>query len=62
MIAAGIASAALVGTGTAEFSGDGVPPRQAGLNYPFGVAVDGEGTIFIADTFNHRIRRFGCNA
>jgi sugar lactone lactonase YvrE len=49
----------LVGTGTAEFSGDGAPARQAGLNYPFGVAVDGEGTIFIADTFNHRIRRVG---
>ncbi len=47
----------LVGTGTAEFSGDGGPAGQASLNYPFGVAVDGEGSIYIADTFNHRIRR-----
>ena len=47
----------LVGTGTAGFSGDGGPAGQAGLNYPFGVAVDGEGMIYIADTFNHRVRR-----
>ncbi len=47
----------LVGIGTADFSGDGASARQAALNYPFGVAVDGEGTIYIADTFNHRIRR-----
>jgi len=26
------------------------------LNYPFGVAVDQSGHIYIADTFNHRIR------
>ncbi len=46
----------IAGTGVARFSGDGGPAEEASLNYPFGVAVDRSGTIFIADTFNHRIR------
>lgn len=46
----------IAGTGVARFSGDGGPAEEASLNYPFGVAVDGNGTIFVADTFNHRIR------
>lgn len=46
----------VAGIGAAQFSGDGGPPTAGGLNYPFGVAVDGTGNIYIADTFNHRIR------
>ncbi len=48
---------ALAGNGVAQFSGDGRPPSESSLNYPFGVGVDGRGNIYIADTFNHRIRK-----
>ncbi len=46
----------LVGTGVAQFGGDGGAGEEASLNYPFGVAVDQQGNLYIADTFNHRIR------
>jgi sugar lactone lactonase YvrE len=46
----------LTGTGVAQFGGDGGDAAAGSLNYPFGVAVDMTGTIYIADTFNHRIR------
>jgi len=46
----------LAGNGLAKFSGDGLAPSESSLNYPFGVAVDGRGNVYIADTFNHRIR------
>jgi sugar lactone lactonase YvrE len=39
------------------FSGDGDLATKALLNYPRGVAIDGAGNLFIADTENHRIRR-----
>ena len=46
----------LTGTGVARFDGDGGDALASSLNYPFGVAVDVTGAIYIADTFNHRIR------
>lgn len=46
----------LAGTGIARFGGDGGPGEEASLNYPFGVAVGQQGHLYIADTFNHRIR------
>jgi hypothetical protein len=38
------------------YSGDGGPATSAALFEPQGVAADGTGNIFIADTANHRIR------
>lgn len=39
------------------FSGDGGPATEARLQYPWGIAIDPSGNIFIADRENHRIRR-----
>jgi len=46
----------IAGTGTAGFSGDGGLATSANLNYPSGILVSGDGTIFVADSFNSRVR------
>jgi hypothetical protein len=47
----------VAGNGTKGYSGDGGNATNASLQSPFGVAVDALGNLFIADTFNHRIRK-----
>ena len=47
----------IAGTGVRGFGGDGGPATEAQLNYPFGVAVDSAGNLYIADTQNHRMRK-----
>jgi sugar lactone lactonase YvrE len=47
---------AIAGNGVSQFAGDGGPAFSCSLNYPFGVALDQSGNLYIADTFNHRIR------
>jgi sugar lactone lactonase YvrE len=42
--------------GLGGFSGDGGPATSAQLNDPQGIAIDGAGDLFIADTFNNAIR------
>ena len=46
----------IAGTGRGGNNGDDVPATEAELNNPSGVAVAGNGDIFIADTLNYRIR------
>ncbi len=47
----------LAGTGIPGFSGDGGPANLAQLNSPGGVFVAADGTVYIADTGNHAIRK-----
>ncbi len=47
----------IAGNGTQGFSGDGGPATGAQLSWPYGVAVDGPGQMFVADFGNARIRR-----
>ena len=47
----------VAGNGAAAFSGDGGPAVSASLNRPAGLDFDANGYLYIADTYNHRIRR-----
>lgn len=47
----------VAGNGSAGYSGDGGLAISARLNGPRGVAVDGAGNVYIADTGNNRIRK-----
>ncbi|MGA2177941.1 MAG: immunoglobulin domain-containing protein, partial [Verrucomicrobiota bacterium] len=49
----------VAGNGTWGYSGDGGPATNAELRYPFGVAVDASGNLFIAAYGNNRIRMVG---
>ena len=47
----------IAGTGKAGFSGDGGPAARARLKYPTGVAVDPQGSVYIVDQGNSRVRQ-----
>ncbi|OEH84502.1 hypothetical protein BHU72_09865 [Desulfuribacillus stibiiarsenatis] len=47
----------VAGTDTQGYFGDDAPAINANLNSPHGVAVDSQGNLYIADTYNHRIRK-----
>jgi len=47
----------IAGTGTAGFSGEGGQATSAQLNYPLGVAVDAQGSLYIGDQVNNRVRK-----
>jgi sugar lactone lactonase YvrE len=51
----------VAGNGNANYNGDGGPATNAALGFPTGVAVDALGNLFIADSYNCRIRKVDTN-
>ena len=49
----------VAGNGAYGYTGDGGEAQNASLRFPLDVAVDGAGNVYIADTFNNRIRKVG---
>ncbi len=47
----------IAGNGNNGYNGDGSPATEASLNTPNDMWIDSSGNIFIADTFNHRVRK-----
>ncbi|MBA3470511.1 MAG: PKD domain-containing protein [Herpetosiphonaceae bacterium] len=47
----------VAGDGGYSFDGDDQPATEAALYYPYGVAIAADGTMYIADRYNQRIRQ-----
>lgn len=47
----------IAGTGLSGYSGDGGPAALAELNYPWGLAIDAAGNLYVADQSNNCIRK-----
>ena len=47
----------IAGTGYGGYSGDGGQATSAQLAFPYSILVDNSGNLFIADNYNHRIRK-----
>ncbi len=45
------------GNGLFKFAGDGGPATSASLNWPFGLALDATGNVYVSDRNNQRIRK-----
>ncbi len=56
-----IITVAGIGFTTIGVSGDGGPATAAGLYAPFGVAVDAQGNLYIANYNHHRVRKVSPN-
>jgi sugar lactone lactonase YvrE len=51
----------VAGNGTNAFAGDGGPATNASFYSPFGVALDADGNLYIADANNNRVRKVDTN-
>jgi len=47
----------IAGSSKKGFAGYGGPADKAQLNYPYALAFDSQGNLYIADSFNNRVRR-----
>lgn len=47
----------IAGNGQKGYSGDGGPAIEARLDEPYGLAIDGQGSIYFADRLNARVRK-----
>lgn len=45
------------GTGVSGFSGDGQPALRTQFNVPRGIGVDKNGSVYVSDTNNYRVRK-----
>jgi sugar lactone lactonase YvrE len=45
------------GTGISGYNGDGIAATAAMLSFPTGLAIDGDGNIYIGDQGNNRVRK-----
>lgn len=55
-IAGGVVTT-VAGTGEPTRTGDGGPGTAAALHWPTALQLDADGNLYIADTFNHSVRR-----
>jgi sugar lactone lactonase YvrE len=51
----------MAGNGQRGFNGDGIKATEASLSGPYDVRIDSQGNVYIADLFNHRIRKVDRN-
>src|SRR5262249_14099503 len=49
--------ATVAGIGAAGYAGDNGAAINAQINFPMHIAVDKSGNLYIADQFNHRVRK-----
>ena len=47
----------VAGSGAAGYAGDGGAAREAAFHRPFGIGIAPSGDLYVADTFNNRVRR-----
>ena len=51
----------IAGSGIGVYGGDGASATAAGLYAPYSIFLDGQGSLYIADYYDHRIRKVSSN-
>ncbi|HXI01835.1 MAG TPA: hypothetical protein VNI57_01535 [Candidatus Saccharimonadales bacterium] len=57
LAAAGPTIETVAGNGKRGYNGDGKPALATSFNFPEGLYFDADGNLYVADLFNHRVRR-----